>query len=67
MTCEWCHEFTPRNRKDGFCSDICKEWSDRARAEQRERATRTTADPASKEGRMSSSPDHMFQWSEGWV
>jgi hypothetical protein len=30
MTCEWCHEFCPPNRKDGFCSDICKEWNEQA-------------------------------------
>jgi len=30
MTCKWCHGFTPRNRKDGFCSDTCKEWWDKS-------------------------------------
>lgn len=30
MTCKWCHEFCPPNRKDGFCSDICKEHNERA-------------------------------------
>jgi hypothetical protein len=30
MTCKWCHEFNPPNRKDGFCSDICKEHWGRA-------------------------------------
>jgi len=30
MTCAWCHEFTPPNRKDGYCSDICQIHSQRA-------------------------------------
>lgn len=24
MSCNWCHESMPPNRKDGFCSDICQ-------------------------------------------
>jgi hypothetical protein len=23
MSCKWCHETPPPNRKDGYCSDIC--------------------------------------------
>lgn len=25
MTCKFCHESTPQNRRDGFCSDLCEE------------------------------------------
>ncbi|KKK88551.1 hypothetical protein LCGC14_2742040 [marine sediment metagenome] len=24
MTCQWCHESSPVNRKDNFCSDMCQ-------------------------------------------
>ena len=33
MTCKWCHEFSPTNRKDGFCSDICEDHWKRAMAQ----------------------------------
>jgi hypothetical protein len=38
MTCNWCHEFTPPNRKDGYCSDICQINSQRAEIERLNKA-----------------------------
>lgn len=44
MTCEWCHDFCPPNRKDGYCSDLCKEWADKAREQSDRLKSRARAD-----------------------